>query len=224
MSIDATNDDKILDTPEYRYIQIYKITNLINSKRYIGQCVSHILNHGKYRPYGYYKRFLGHISESKSCKKNQCHILNNALRKYTINDFKVEIIDRCLQKDADKLEHDYILKYNSLYPNGYNIKLGGTVFVHTNDSKKKLSESGKVYYIYKKLYKVRDIDITNYDFNDIIRPLLKHNQQYGWYLYFRRGLKLDFGGQHSSLEESKKDATIFFNKLILNNSIKSKTP
>jgi hypothetical protein len=224
MNIDTSYDNKILDTPDNRYIQIYKITNLLNNKLYIGQCVSHILNHGKYRPYGYYKRFLGHISESKSCKKNQCHILNNALRKYKIEDFKVEIIDRCLQKDSDKMEHDYILKYNSLFPNGYNIKLGGTVFVHTNDSKKKLSDSGKQYFIYKKIKKVYDIDITKYDFDKIIKPLNKHNTQYGWYLYFRKGIKIDFGGQHTSLEDSKRDAKIFFNKLILNNSIRSETP
>jgi len=217
-------DDKILDTDKNRYIQIYKITNLVNNKLYIGQCVSHILNHGKYRPYGYYKRFLGHISESKSSKKNQCHILNNALRKYDINNFKVEIIDRCLQKDADKLEYDYILKYDSLFPKGYNIKLGGKVFVHTDNSKKLLSDSGKQYYIFKKLYKIRNINIENYDFDKIIRSLNKHSKQYGWYLYFMRGTKLDFGGQHTSLDESKKDAKIFFDRLKLINSIKSKTP
>jgi hypothetical protein len=98
MNIDTSYDNQILDIPDKRYIQIYKITNLINNKLYIGQCVSHILNHGKYRTYGYYKRFLGHISESKSCKKNQCHILNNALRKYEINSFKVEIIDRMYKR------------------------------------------------------------------------------------------------------------------------------
>jgi hypothetical protein len=137
---------------------------------------------------------------------------------------KLKLLIGCIRDNADKLEYDYMIKYNSLFPNGYNIKQGGTVFVHTDNSKTKLSNSVKQYYIYKKLYKIREIDINDYIFNEIIKPLNKHNKQYGWYLYFRSNLKLDFGGQHTSLENSKKDAKIFFNKLKLNNSIKSKTP
>ena len=45
---------KILDTPTERYCEIYKITNLTTSKKYIGQAVSHILNNNKYNIY-YYK-------------------------------------------------------------------------------------------------------------------------------------------------------------------------
>ena len=37
----------ILDSETYRYCEIYKITNLVNQKVYIGQAVSHILNHKK---------------------------------------------------------------------------------------------------------------------------------------------------------------------------------
>ncbi len=59
----------ILDNKEDRYCEIYKITNLVNNKIYIGQAVSHILNHNRYRPYGMDGRFRCHISEAYSQKK-----------------------------------------------------------------------------------------------------------------------------------------------------------
>ena len=42
----------ILDHPTKRYCEIYKIINLTTGKIYVGQTVSHILNHKRYRPYG----------------------------------------------------------------------------------------------------------------------------------------------------------------------------
>ena len=38
---------QILDTDSDRFCEIYKIVNLTNSKIYVGQAVSHILNHQK---------------------------------------------------------------------------------------------------------------------------------------------------------------------------------
>lgn len=218
--MDISLDNKIIDDKTKRYIQIYKITNTVNGKIYIGQCVSHILNHKRYRPYGYLGRFKSHISEANSNKKNQCKILNNAIKKYGVESFNVEIVFRCSENNADKYEYEYITKYNSLYPNGYNIKNGGTQFKHTEYSRKSLSNSGKKYYIYKKLKKVQTINILDYNINKILRPLNRNDEQYGWYLYFKRGLKIDFGGVHTNLEISKQEAIIFFNKLKLNNSIK----
>ncbi len=43
----------ILENPTERYCEIYKITNLTTDKIYVGQAVSHILNHKRYRPYGH---------------------------------------------------------------------------------------------------------------------------------------------------------------------------
>ena len=56
--------NEILDDPTERYCEIYKITNLITKKLYVGQTVSHVLNHGKYRKYGYQKRLESHFSEA----------------------------------------------------------------------------------------------------------------------------------------------------------------
>ena len=85
----------ILDDPAERYCEIYKITNLTTGNIYVGQAVSHILNHKRYRPYGHEGRFRCHVSEAFSTKKNQSHYLNNAIRKYGVSDFVVELIEYC---------------------------------------------------------------------------------------------------------------------------------
>ena len=102
--------NKIIDDETQRFVEIYKLTNLSNNKIYIGQAVSHILNHKRYRPYGRHGRFRCHISEAYSKKKNQCQYLNNAIRKYGHNEFVVELIKVCKVEEADEMEKYYIQK------------------------------------------------------------------------------------------------------------------
>lgn len=199
---------QILDDPTERYCEIYKITNLTTGKLYIGQAVSHILNHKKYRPYGYEGRFRCHISEAFSQKKNQCHYLNNAIRKYGINDFVIELIEYCELKDADEKEIWYIKLNNSLFPNGYNLKNGGNTFTHSEESKKRVSNGIIKYFENKKYQRFLDIKSIDDDIEKYIKPLNKNNIQYGWYVYIERK-KADFGGVHISLEESKEKAREF---------------
>jgi group I intron endonuclease len=129
--------NEILDDPTIRYCEIYKITNLSTRKIYIGQAVSHILNHKRYRPYGLGGRFRCHISEAFSTKKNQSHYLNNSIRKYGATDFTCELLEYCEISDANDREIHYIKTYNTLFPNGYNLKNGGNVFTHSDESKKR---------------------------------------------------------------------------------------
>lgn len=69
-----------------------------------------------------------HISEAKChTKKNQCHYLNNAIRKNGADCFEVELLERTSLDRLDALEEHYISAYNSLYPNGYNLTIGGKV-------------------------------------------------------------------------------------------------
>jgi group I intron endonuclease len=198
-----------------RKIEIYKITNLFNNKLYIGQAVSHILNHKKYRLYGFEGRFKCHISESKSNKTNQCHYLNNSIRKHGKDNFKVELLEVCNMNKGDELETKYILEYNSLFPSGYNLKTGGKVFKHTDESKKRVSNGVIKYFEDKKMLRFYNIvlpeDIINIE--KYIRPLNRHNTQYGWYVYISN-IKADFGGSHISLDNSKKMAQEFIKKLI----------
>ena len=202
----------ILDNPTERYCEIYKIINLTTNKIYVGQAVSHILNHKKYRPYGHAGRFRCHISEAFSTKKNQSHYLNNAIRKYGVEDFVVELIECCELSASDEREIHYIKEFNSLYPTGYNLKNGGGVFTHSDESKKRVSNGVINYYKNKKYDRFKHITKIDDNIEHYIKPLNRKNQQYGWYVYIDR-IKADFGGVHISLEESKSCAIKFIQNL-----------
>lgn len=212
LSIRQQLSKQILDEPTNRYCEIYKITNLSNNKIYIGQAVSHILNHKRYRPYGYEGRFRCHISEAFSSKKNQSHYLNNAIRKYDVSGFAVELIEYCLIENANDREIHYIKEYNSLFPNGYNLKNGGSVFTHSDESKKRVSNGVIKYYENKKFDKFKNIKKIDDDIEKYIRPLNRNNIQYGWYVYIEKKTA-HFGGVHISLEKSKSSAIEFLHKL-----------
>jgi group I intron endonuclease len=202
----------ILDDPSQRYCEIYKITNLTTDKCYIGQAVSHILNHSRYRPYGHEGRFRCHVSEAFSKKKNQCHYLNNSIRKYGVEDFVVELLECCEVSDANDREIHYIKHFDTLFPNGYNLKNGGSVFTHSDESKKRVSVGVAKYFEDKKYERFSDIKKLDDDNELYIKPLKKHGLQYGWYVYIDRR-KADFGGVHISLQESKAQSVDFINNL-----------
>lgn len=105
---------------------IYKITNLINNKIYIGQrrCVKHPSLDIKYFGSG-------------------CEIIK-AILKYGKNNFKKEIIEICQKDELNKKEIYWISFYNSTDKKiGYNISLGGSVNPHTKEIKKLLSQKAK---------------------------------------------------------------------------------
>lgn len=208
--------DLILDNEEDRYCEIYKITNKITNKIYIGQAVSHILNHKKYRPYGHIGRFKNHVSEAYSNKKCQCQYLNNSIKKYGKENFIVEILEICEISEANEKENFYITKLNSIYPSGYNLNFGGKQFIHTDESRKRVSEGNIKYYFKLKEEKLSELSLLLENIDTIekyIKPLNRNKQQYGWYLYFGKNKKVDFGGVHLSLEKSKENCIEFFNKL-----------
>ena len=202
----------ILDDLALRYCEIYKITNTLNGKTYVGQAVSHILNHKRYRPYGHEGRFRCHVSEAFSSKKNQSHYLNNAIRKYGVNEFVVELIECCEIIDADEREIKYIKEFASLYPNGYNLKNGGNVFTHSDESKRRVSTGVVNYFKDKKLERFKNIKQIDDDVEKYIKPLNRNNSQYGWYVYIDR-CKADFGGVHISLDNSKENAIEFIKSI-----------
>jgi hypothetical protein len=102
--------------------EIYLITCLDSGKQYVGQTQTHTLNHGKYRPFGYMRRWTAHVSEAiKNNKKKQCIALNNSIRKYGKNQFKVELLHNCNLSFANYFEKMFINEYNTIAPNGYNL-------------------------------------------------------------------------------------------------------
>lgn len=95
-------------------IGIYKITNLINEKVYIGQSI-HIE-----------RRWQEH------CQPSSRSLIGRAIKKYGKENFSFQILEECREEQLDKLEEEYISKYNSVVPNGYNIETaskGKTSFV-----------------------------------------------------------------------------------------------
>ena len=92
---------------------IYKITNLINEKVYIGQSVD--INY----------RFNNHKSESFNPKSNAYNTaIHRAIRKYGVENFSFEVIEECTKELLSEREIYWIAYYNS-YGNGYNLTSGG---------------------------------------------------------------------------------------------------
>jgi len=97
---------------------IYKIVNKINGKVYIGQ-TTQILE----------ERWKQH------CKmRSNCYYLKNALKKYGIDKFDFKLICICFDNDLDRYEINYIEKFNSIVPNGYNLRKGGNSGKHHEET------------------------------------------------------------------------------------------
>lgn len=110
---------------------IYKATNLVNSKCYIGQTISG-LSHRKRQ----------HKCESVNNYSNM--VLSKSIRKYGWDNFEWEIIYECnTREELDEKEVFYIDYYNSRIPNGYNLVSGGkgiSGFHWSEESKQKQRE------------------------------------------------------------------------------------
>ena len=82
--------------------EIYLITCKINNKKYIGQTHSYYTNG---QVYGTKNRFKKHISQSKHPSWNKkCRALYGAMRKYGVNEFKLDIIAKIHNSKLDKYE------------------------------------------------------------------------------------------------------------------------
>lgn len=91
---------------------IYKITNDINGKMYVGKT-----------SYTIEKRWVEHCKASKSQRKAHCP-LYNAMRKYGIEHFSISLIEECNDYQASERECFWIEQYDT-YKHGYNATLGG---------------------------------------------------------------------------------------------------
>lgn len=119
--------------------QIYLIKNKINNKCYIGQAACFVgSNNNKWGTFG---RWKSHLKEAFKIGDDHCIILNNAIRKYGENNFEISTLIKCKMDDLNDYEIEFIKKYNSLQPNGYNIKEGGYKSKNSEDTILKMKES-----------------------------------------------------------------------------------
>ena len=117
---------------------IYKITNTVTGKCYIGETIQ-----------DYNRRWGKHINSLKY--KEGCPLLKASMKKHGIEKFKFEILIICFDKDVVKYEKEYIKKYNSQTPNGYNVLSGGQIgqgmvgYKHTEATIEKIKEKGRIF-------------------------------------------------------------------------------
>ena len=100
-------------------IGIYKITNLVNGKVYIGQSVN------------IEKRFIAHKNTAFNPNYNGYdYPLYRAIRKYGIGNFSFEVLEECEASELNAREIWYISQYNAHSANGYNQDDGGDQASH----------------------------------------------------------------------------------------------
>lgn len=113
---------------------IYKISNTINGKIYIGQSVN--IEH----------RIRAHKYSTTRDDKNH-PILYKAFNKYGLDNFTFDTIIICEESLLDFFEIKTIELYQSFGKLGYNMTKGGsagcTGYKHTEESKQKIIESNK---------------------------------------------------------------------------------
>jgi group I intron endonuclease len=115
-------------------MEIYKITNKINGKFYIGQTINNFKR--RYDSDNWWK-----------CKRMSLY-LKNAVNKYGNENFQVEILEKDIKDEETLNEREifYIENLNSVYPNGYNLMCGGcsnTKRTHSLDTREKISNAAK---------------------------------------------------------------------------------
>lgn len=124
---------------------IYKATNLVNGKAYIGQTIRSID-----------ERARQHINDAKAMKEN--FAFHSAIRKYGENNFRWEVIDTADTPDELNTKEVFWIKYFDSYikgesRNGYNMTVGGDSLRgednpfygknHSDESRERISQSKK---------------------------------------------------------------------------------
>ena len=107
---------------------IYKITNTINGKFYIGQTIRNIKSRW-----------------SEHCHGSGCGIkLRHAINKHGKNAFTIEVIQTCNSiEELNKAEETWIKDLNTI-DSGYNLESGGKNKVPCLETRQKMSRSHKI--------------------------------------------------------------------------------
>lgn len=104
-----------------KYGIIYKVTNTVNQKCYIGQTTKPLALRWPLHTY----------------KTSYCRYLSYAIKKYGKANFTIEELVTCSDREAlDYMEIFFIKYFNSMVPNGYNLRDGGSHGKMSEESKK----------------------------------------------------------------------------------------
>jgi len=114
---------------------IYKATNKINNKIYIGQTTQSLEDRIYFHKYRAYNEL----------NVTHTHFIN-AIRKYGINNFIWEVIDEANTQEELNEKEIYWIKYYNSIENGYNIQPGG---LRSDSDKFALSCGSRPFYVYK---------------------------------------------------------------------------
>jgi group I intron endonuclease len=122
------------DIPDVEKAHIYKITNKINGKIYIGET----------KEKNPIKRWYGHLHAIRRGKG--CPLLRAAFQKHGEENFTFEVIQECSKDERFIIEEQKIKEYNSMVPNGYNATIGGMGGgfkgkKHSEETKKKMAKT-----------------------------------------------------------------------------------
>ena len=117
---------------------IYKITNTVSGKCYIGETA-------KDDPEIRWNQHKATIRRGVGCPA-----LRDAVNKYGIENFKFEVLVICFDDARFEMERLYIKKFKSQVPNGYNISAGGmggsfTGKKHTPKTIERIVETTRLY-------------------------------------------------------------------------------
>ena len=157
---------------------IYRILNKITKKCYIGETKCLDVT----RRWNQHKKT---IENNKGC----CPALRDAVIKYGIENFVFTVVVICFDDDRFKCEKEYIQKYNSVVPNGYNITNGGEGGggfqgkKHTEEIKNKIKNTLKQKYIdnpelNKQLSERNKIIMSNHEIREKIKNGISNSEKY----------------------------------------------
>jgi len=227
MNFDLTLKNKKIEDEKLRWVEIYKITNIVNQKIYIGQAVSHMRKSNKLLPHGTEGRFIKHLQEAlgNNTTKYSCRNLNNAIKKYGKDKFTLQLLHNCSLEDANKLESEEIFNHNSFVPNGYNLTTSCKSFCPSIEFRKNISSGIINSLLDKRIKRIMKykVNITD-NYEMYITPKYRNETQCGWRIRLKdivisdskipSNKEFEFTSTLISLEENKIRAIEFLQNII----------